>query len=259
MAARALWKGVVRFGEVRVPVKLYAAVEDRRLHFRLLHAADRAPVRQMLISPDTSAVVPYERARRAMRNDAGDVIALRDQELSDLEPPASRDIQVLSFLPPDAIDHRWYLRPYYLGPDEGGADAYAALAKALERLGREGLTRWVMRKKAYVGALRLHRGHPVLIALRHAEQVAALEDLPAPGGPALDERELAMARQLVEMLAADFEPEHYRDQYRERVYELIEAKQRGGRIPQAPRPETRPVQDIAEALEASLKRARAHA
>ena len=256
MAARAMWKGVIRFEKIAVPVKLYAAIEDRAVHFRLLHVTDHAPVKQALVNPLNDTVVPYGDARRAFATDEGDMVLLQPDELAATEPEPSRDIRVLCFLPASAIDHRWYLRPYYLGPDEGAGPAYAALIAALADTAREGLARWTMRKKAYVGALRLHGGYPVLIALRHSEEVVPLEELTPPSGPPLDKREIGMAEQLLEMLAADFEPDQYHDEYRARVCELIDKKSRGERIRIAPPAPPPPSPDLTAALEASLRRER---
>ncbi len=258
MAARAMWKGVVTFGDVRVPVKLYSAVEDRNVHFRLLHAKDRAPVKQEMVNPETDERVPYERTRRAYVTEERDLVVFDRDELADLEPEPSREIRIVRFLRPAVIDHRWYRRPYYLGPD-GGGQAWLALAKALERSGREGLARWVMRKQEYVSALRLHRGYPMLIALRHAEEVVSVESLERPGGAGLDKRELSMAMQLMEMLEAPFEPEAYHDEYRERVLELIATKAQGGKVKNLPVRRRRPSEDLGRALEASLKKERKRA
>jgi DNA end-binding protein Ku len=259
MPARAMWKGIVRFGGERVPVKLYAAVEDTAVRFRLLHATDQAPVKQALVNPQTDEVVPYQETRRAYRTPEGDLVVLRDDELARLEPEPSRDIEILQFLPHQAIDHRWYLRPYYLGPDEGATESYFALIEALDRTGREGLARWVMRKKAYLGALRLHGGYPMLVSLRHADEIVSVDDLEVPAGRPPDERELAMARQLIEMLAADFEPHEYQDEYRARVRELIATKTSGGRVRKLPKRADRPAEDLTEALRASLKQVRRRA
>lgn len=256
MPARAMWKGVVRFGEVAVPVKVYSAIEDRSVHFRLLHETDLVPVKQELINPETGEVVPYDETKRGFVTDENAMIILEPDELEEVEPEASRDITVLHFLPPDAIDHRWYNRPYWLGPD-GSEDAYAALIAALERKGREGLARWTMRNKRYMGMLRLHQGYPMLMTLRNEHQVVAANALPEPAGPDLDERELAMAKQLMEMLAAPFEPDDYEDEYRDRVLEMIAAKAEGGTVQVGkPRKETR-YEDLDEALRASLESIRA--
>ncbi|MEX2542411.1 MAG: Ku protein [Trueperaceae bacterium] len=258
MAARAMWKGVIRFGGAAVPVKLYSALEDRSVHFRMLHETDHVPVKQQMINPETDQEVPYADALRGFVTDDGDLVILEPEELESVEPEASRDIDILSFLPPEAIDHRWYLRPYYLGPD-GPSEPYFALVTALERAGREGLARWTMRNKEYVGALRLHRGYPMLIALRNEQQVVPVDALEAPAGAKLDDKELGMARQLMEMLEASFEPEEYRDEYRARVLELIETKAKGGEVETRRRRKTPRYEDLSGALRASLEKERIRA
>ncbi|MCE8013598.1 non-homologous end joining protein Ku [Billgrantia desiderata] len=258
MAARAMWKGVIRFAEVEVPVKLYSAVQDRSVHFRLLHAKDRSPVKQAMVNPDTDEVVPHAETRRAYRTDEGSLVVFDKQELEALEPDSGRDIEVIRFMPPQAIDHRWYDRPYYLGPD-GSESLYFALAEALANSGKEGLARWVMRKKSYVGALRLHRGVPMLMSLRHEEQVVPVDALEPPKGKALDAKELDMARQLIGMLEAEFDPDEYHDEYRERVLELIEAKRRGKSVKVTPIRRREASDDLSKALEASLKKERKRA
>ena len=258
MAARAMWKGVIRFGEVQVPVKLYSAVQDRSVHFRLLHAKDRSPVKQAMVSTETEEVVPYAETRRAYRTEEGSLVMFDKEELEALEPDSGRDIEVIRFMPPQAIDHRWYDRPYYLGPD-GSESAFYAFAEALENSAMEGLARWVMRKKSYVGALRLHCGVPMLMSLRHEEQVVPVSALEPPRGKALDAKELDMARQLIGMLEAEFDPLEYHDEYRERVLELIEAKQQGKSVKVTPIRRRKPSDDLSKALEASLKKERKRA
>lgn len=258
MAARAIWKGIVRVGSAGVPVKLYAAIEDRRVHFRLLHEEDHAPVGQVLVNPRTEVVVPRAEALRAYATDEGELVVLRHEELEALEPEKSRDIHVAAFLPPSTIDHRWYRRPYYLGPDGSDAD-YFALIGSLERCGLEGVARWTMRKKEYVGALRLQDGYPVLITLHHAGEVLSLEELEAPDGARIDEAELDLARRLIEMYEASFDPADYRDEYRARVRDFIERKARGEGVEAAPPVAPRATQDLAAALQRSLERERKRA
>jgi DNA end-binding protein Ku len=250
-----MWKAVVRCGEVSVPVKLYAALEDQGIHFRMLNRADRQPVRQAMVHPDTGEVVPKEQIQKAFVGPQGERVLLAPEELDALTPEASRDIDVLTFVPAGAIDHRWYERPYYLGPD-GGAGPWRALAAALEALALEGVARWVMRGRSYAGALRLHQGYPVLIAMRHADAVIPAAALQAPEGPALDAKELAMARQLVGMLAGTFDPAAYVDEYRDRVRDLVETKARGGHLTLVKPRRRRSSGDLGQALRASLKAAR---
>lgn len=259
MSARAIWKGIISFADVKIPVKLYASVEDRNIHFRLLHRKDNAPVRQAMVNPDTSEVVPFAETRRAFITEARDLVIIDDEDFETIEPEASREIRIRGFLPERAIDHRWYLRPYYLGPDRGGSAAYAALIAAMKRSGREGLAQWVMRKKDYVGALRLVEGYPMLIALRFADQVVDADELRAPSGPSLAKKELDMAGKLMDMLVADFHPTDYRDEYRARVRKLIDTKAKGGKVRKKTAPDPKPTEDILRALEASLKRERKRA
>lgn len=254
MAARAMWKGMVRFGEVAVPVKLYSAVQDTGVHFRMLHRKDKEPVKQAMVNPQSDEVVPYEEIQKAWVSDTGDLVILEPEELKALDPEPSRDIEVFRFLPRGTVDHRWYDRPYYLGPD-GSTDAYFALGEALQQGAQEGLARWVMRNKSYVGALSVHQGYPMLMSLRHAEEVVPAESLEPPGGKPLDKRELSMARQLIGMLEAEFTPGEYRDEYRDRVLALIEKKRKGGSVKVVPfRRKKATEKDLADVLAASLSK-----
>lgn len=255
MSARAMWKGIVTFGDIRVPVKLYSALEDRSVHFRLLHRSDQQPIRQALVNPETDEPVAYASTRRAFVADDGRRVMLDRDELDALEPRASRDITIEKFVPLAAIDHRWYDRPYYLGPD-GDDDAYFALATALDGSDRQGLAHWVMRGKDYVGALRLHRGYPILVSLRHAEEVVPVESLQAPTGKPLDRRELSMARQLIGMLAAEFDPDEYHDEYRKRLLDMIEKKAHGIQPNVVPFRRREPPDDLSAVLAASLQQAK---
>lgn len=257
MAARAIWKGVLRVGETEVPVKLYSAVEDRKVHFRLLDAKDEKPVEQRMVHPATGEPVEKDEVRKGWEAEPGVFVVLGDEDLAQAQPEASRAVELTRFVPAEAIDPPWYERPYWLGPDGDDArEPYLALAAALEREGRQGVARWTMRKKRYAGALHARNGRLMLVTLRNAGEVISAADLPAPRGRQLAERELAMARQLVEALEDDFRPEDYRDEHRERVAELVAAKA-AGKAPKVRkmRPK-KPSDDLDRALAASLEKAR---
>lgn len=252
MAARAIWKGVVKVGTLSVPVKLYSAVQDRKVHFRLLHKSDHEPVKQQLVSADTGDAVEYQAVRKAFPLTRGRMVLLEKEELEQLQPDDSRDIAITRFVDAGSIEHRWYERAYYLGPD-GNTKAYFAAAAALERKGKEGVARWVMRDKEYVGALRAENGYLVLITLRHADEIIAADALKPPAGRELQQREIAMAEQLLSALHGKFEPEQFRDEYRERVMELVELKAAGKKPKVVPFRPKKPKEDqLADVLEASL-------
>jgi DNA end-binding protein Ku len=252
MAARAIWKGVVKIGTQSVPVKLYSAVQDRSIHFRLLHKTDHEPVKQQLVSGDTGDSVEYAAVRKAFALPRGRMVMLEKEELEKLEPEDSRDIEVTRFVDPSELDHRLYQRPYYLGPD-GSTKAYFAAVAALEKKKKEGIARWVMRDKEYVGALRVEDGYLMLITLRHAEEIIAADALTPPGGRELQQRELQMAEQLISALHGPFDPSRFRDEYRARVLDLVETKA-AGRKPKvvAFRPKKQKDDQLADALAASL-------
>jgi len=251
--ARAMWKGVLRVGGRRMPVRLYAAVVDRNVHFRLLHAKDRTPVRQQMVNSRSGRPVDRDEIRKGYEVERGVFVILTPEEIERAEPEDSRDIDVAQFVDADAVGPEWYERPYWLAPDAKGARDYAALAAALGRTGKIGLTRWVMRDREHVGALRAHGEHLVLATFRTADEVIAPADLEPPAGGAPAEKELALARQLVASLAGDFDPSAYRDEYRGRVREFVEAKAKGRRTKLGRPTRRRAPASLTAALQASLR------
>jgi DNA end-binding protein Ku len=252
MAARAIWKGTLDLGRSHIPVKLYSAVEDHSVHFHLLEKRTHARVKQHTVNADTGKEIPNDEIRKGFEIEPATFVILNDEDLTSVESEPSPIIEVPDFLPLGRIGHQYYERPYYLGPD-GDTKAYFALAEALERKEREGLARWIMRKKHYIGALRSRDGYLLLITLRHVGEVLSARELEPPPGKAPDEREIKMAEQLVAALEDAFRPEEYTDEYRDRVLKYIEAKARGRK----PRLETitapKATKSLMDALAASLK------
>ena len=255
MSARAIWKGVLKIGSDQVRVKLYSAVQDRSVHFHILDSQNLQPVKQRMVEPENDQEVPREEIRKGLETEPGVFVVFKNDELATLEPEASRDIEITRFVAPERINHQWYERPYYLGPDDDDAN-YFALAKALESSEREGVARWVMRKKPYVGALQARDGHLFLMTLRHAEEVLSAQELPAPSGRPLDPRELQMAQQLVAALESEFRPQDFHDEYRDRAMQFIEAKAKGRTPKLATVPQKSAAPSLVDALAASLKQAK---
>lgn len=258
-----MWKGVVTFAGISVPVKLYSAVTDKSIHFKLLDPRKHQPVKFQMTDPKTDETVEHEESQKAWQSKAGLLVLLDKDELEKIEPKPSRDIHVQRFVDPDVVEPAWYERPYWLGPDSQSREPkaqstrqYFALAQALRNSDKVGICRWVMRGKGYVGALKAEGDHLALITLRHKGEVVPAADLPKPGGRDLSAKEVDMAKQLVEAMRGDWKPEEFKDEYRERVLELVEAKAAGKVVKFPKAPVKRESKDLTAALERSLKAAK---
>ncbi|MBM0106028.1 Ku protein [Steroidobacter sp. S1-65] len=255
MAARAIWKGAIALGKQHVGVKFYSAIEDRSVHFHLLHEKDRAPVQQHIVRKDTGEDVPKEEMRKAYAVGPNTAVILQPDEIEKLVPPESREIEITRFVPPDALGDQWYERPYYLGPD-GDEDGYFALGEAMQRKEVIGIARWVMRKKRYLGAISVVDGYLVMTTLRRAEQVLSFSGI-EPGRAATPQaNEFKLAEQLVKSIEADFDPQQWQNEYRERLCKLIEAKARGEKIKPVRAKKKRAEGSLADSLKASIAAAR---
>lgn len=226
MAARAIWKGALKIGSTKIPVKLYSAVNDRAVRFHILDDRHRTRVKQHMVDPDSNEEVSNEEIQKGYEVEPGKFVLITDEDLKSLEPEPSREIEITEFVPPEKISQQWYERPYYLGPD-GNEKDYFALAEALNKREREGIAQWVMRNRPYVGALGAQGDYLFLFTLRNANEVIAARDLPKPAGREPSQKEVNMAKHLVSLLEGEFNPSDYKDEYRERVMQFIEKKAKG--------------------------------
>jgi DNA end-binding protein Ku len=249
--ARAVWKGQLQLGDRQLDVKLYSAVEDRTIHFHLLHAKDRAPVEQHIVRKDTRKDVSKDDMRKAFALSRETAVILEPADLEQLVPPESRDIDICRFVAPSVLGDQWYDRPYYLGPDADDSE-YFALAEALHRANAVGIARWVMRKKRYVGALTSTNGYLMLSTLRRADQVLSFSGIEPGKANAPAASELKLAQQLVSSIQTDFDPSTWQNEYRQRLCKLIEAKARGERLPPVRPRKKAPAASLADSLRASI-------
>ena len=226
MTARAIWKGNLKLGSTKLPVKLYSAVTDRTVRFHILDDRSQMRIKQHMVEPESGDEVPPAQIQKGYELEPGRFVILTEEELKSLEPESSRDIEISEFVPPEKVSQQWYERPYYLGPD-GDQKTYFALAEALKNREVEGVAHWVMRKRPYVGALRAEGDYLMLVTLRNANEVISASDLAKPAGPAPTAKELSMAKHLVSLMQGEFNPDEFKDEYRERVMEFIERKAKG--------------------------------
>jgi DNA end-binding protein Ku len=252
---RAIWKGELQLGQQQLAVKLYSAVEDRSVHFHMLHAKDQAPVEQHIVRKDTGRDVEKQKIRKAFALTQDTAVILQPEELEKLAPPESRQIHLCRFVPPSLLGDQWYDRPYYLGPDEAD-DSYFALAEALERTKVVGIARWVMRKKRYLGALSSIDGYLTMTTLRRADQVLSFSGIEPAKTAQPQANELKLAQQLVSSIEADFDPSLWKNEYRQRLCKLIEAKARGEKLAPIVPKKRAPKANLADSLRASIAAAK---
>lgn len=251
MSARAIWKASLRISRVDVPVKLYAAVEDRDVHFRLLDAKSKTPVQQQMIDPRTREAAAPEDVRRGVEVERGVFVLFDEAELGRLAPEPSREIEVVQTVPAHAVDPGWYLRPYFLGPDASGP-RFAALVQALEKSGLCAIARWTMRGQRYAGAIAAAGDVLALTTLRSPAEVVAARDVSAPTSKEVSAAERKLAEQLIAALDAPFDPADLHDEHRERLRSFLEAKARGRKLRVVEEAVPRPSGDLQRALERSV-------
>ena len=253
---RSIWTGAISFGLVTVPVKLYSAVQRKSVRFNQLSAKTGARIQQKRVDPTTGDEVAYEDLVKGYELSPDRYVVIEPEELDALDPKATRTIDILDFVELADIDPIFYDHPYYLAPGAGGAKPYRLLLDAMRETGKVAIAKVVIRSKESLVALRPVGDVLEMATLLFADEVvdpARLEEIPAAEDVDTNDRELAIAKQLVESLAAEWEPEKYHDEYRERVLELIERKAAGEEIAVQPvQEEAAPVPDLMSALKASL-------
>jgi len=255
MPTRPIWSGSISFGLVNVPVKLLTAVRQKEVHFNLLHKKDGARIKLKRFCTAEDKEVAYEDTDKGYEVSPGRYVALDRKELEKLDPKATRSIEITDFVELSEIDPIFYESTYHLVPDRGADKAYGLLLRAMEDAEKVGIARMVMRTKQYLCAVRPLEHGLVLSTMLYADEVVPHEDVEGlpEKAPRTAERELTMARQLIDSLTVKFDPEKYRDEYREKVLELIDAKAKGEEIKFAPAEKQAKVVDLMDALRKSLE------
>src|SRR5947209_91027 len=255
---RAIWTGAISFGLVNVPVKLYSAISQKTVRFNQLHERDGVRIQLKRICPADGEEVPFEHVVKGYEIAPGEYVVVSKDELEALEPPKTKTIEIEEFIDGTEIDPIYYDRSYYVLPDRMGQKPYRLLVAAMEASGKVAIGRVTIRSKEQLVAIRPTAGMLTMATMNYADEVVPpgdLEDRPAAEVKTA-ERERDMARQLVESLAGDFEPDKFHDTYRERVLELVAQKAEGKEVSLAPAAERAPAPDLMAALEASVEAAK---
>ncbi len=253
---RSLWKGAITFGLVNIPVALYPATTRTDLSFRQLHAKDAAPIAYRRICTAENVEVPWPEIVKGYEYAKGEFVVMTEEDFKNADVDANQTIDIRDFVPAEAIDFTYFEQPYYLEPTATGAKAYALLREALKRSRRVGIATFVLRQREHLAAVKVADEALVLTTMRFAHEIVPATELNVPRGEAgLDRREVDLALQLVDTLAADWQPDKYHDRYREALLAAIERKVEGRAIaaPAAGRKPPTKVVDHKQALQASLQ------
>jgi len=258
--AKAIWTGSLSFGLVNVPIGLYSATEDRAIHFNQFRAGTSERIRNKRVSEQTGEEVAYSDIVKGYDLGGGEYVILTPEELNAVAPGPSRTIEVTDFVELSEIDPIYFDKPYFVAPHgKNGDRAYELLRKVMAETNKVAIGTFVMREKQYLVALRPEDSVLVLETLLFADEVRdpvkEIDVLPVQSS--FEDREVEMAKLLIDSMTRAWEPESYRDTYRERVEDLIEQKRQGAvLVDEGPRAEPAPVVDLLAALQASVSAAR---
>src|SRR3954462_2766724 len=255
---RAIWSGSISFGLLNVPVKLYSAVSRKNVSFRELREKDGSRVRHKRVAEADGEEVPYEDIVKGYEISPEQYVVITRDELEEIDPKRTRAIEIQDFVDLDDIDPIYFDHPYYLGPDKGAEKAYALLVRAMGDAKKVAISRFVLRNREHLAAIRPADKVLTMATMRFADEVVAPnelgEDVVPEDGRKLDKREVDMAKQLIDSLTSDFDPGKYRDEYREELLALIDRKAKGEAVVEPVSEEPKPTKspDLMAALEESL-------
>ena len=259
--SRPTWRGAISFGLVSVPVGLYTAVRRGDVRFRQLHRESKKPIRQRRVEEGSEQPVEQADITKGYEVADGKYIVVEPEELDQIDPEASRNIEIHDYVEQEQIDPVYYDRAYYLAPDgEAARKPYALLTEAMQRSGKVGIAQFVMRNREYLAALRADDGVLVLSTMFYNDEVTDLEEFGSSFELDVDltDRELQMADQLIGSMSTDWCPPCYRNEHRQRVLDFLEARAQGEdvEVTAEASPQAGQVIDLMGALERSLDHAR---
>jgi DNA end-binding protein Ku len=251
---RAIWSGSISFGLVNVPVRMYSAISEHRLHFHFVHESDESPIGYQKVCKLEDKPVADDEVVKAFEFEPGEYVFMQDEDFEAARAEGYKTIEITDFVPYEQVDPIYFARTYYLGPEGGGEKVYTLLLRALEDSGLAGISKFVMRDRQYLGALRIRDGMITLEQMYFADEIRPLDEIKPPRTE-VSKEELAMAERLIDNFAGDFEPNKYEDTYRDALCEIIRAKRAGKEVHAIAEAEEAAPPDLLAALRASIEAA----
>lgn len=252
-----MWKGSISFGLVNIPVKLHAAIEDKDIKFRSLHKKCHTPIKYEKVCPNCEMEISNDEIVKAYEYTKGKYVVIEEEDFAKLDKEMEdRAVEILDFVKITDIDPIYFNRSYYLSPNDGGVKAYALLRKALQETEKVGIAKIMIRSKEQLAVIRVYDNILVMETIHYPDEVRKANDVPnVPSVNEVLKKELDTAILLIDQLTSQFEPEKYKDEYRESVLTLIEAKRTGDEtVRQETKDKPNNVMDLMAALQASIDR-----
>jgi len=254
--ARAIWKGSISFGLVNIPIALYPATRREELKFRLLRKSDLSPVNYKRVAEKDGKEVSWDQIVKGYEYEKGKYVVLKDEDFERVDLEATQTVDIQDFVDQEQIDPMFFYKPYYLEPQKGGDKAYALLRDALKDSGKVGIAKVVIKTRQYLAGVKPEDGALVLELMHFADELADPGKLHVPKKTELGKREMNMAKSLIDSMSSKWNPEKYKDDYREALMEVIEEKvEAGGKeVEEKPKKAPKPTKviDLVSVLQKSL-------
>ena len=255
--ARAIWKGSISFGLVNIPIALYPATRREELKFRLLRKSDLSPVNYKRVAEKDGKEVPWDEIVKGYEYEKGNYVVLKNEDFQRVDLEATQTVDIQDFVDQKEIDPMFFYKPYYLEPQKGGDKAYALLRDALKDTNKVGIAKVVTKTRQYLAGVKPEDGALVLELMHFADELADPEKLHVPKKTEVGKREINMAKSLIDSMSSKWNPEKYKDDYREALMEVIEERvEAGGKeIEEKPKKAPKPTKviDLVSVLQKSLE------
>jgi len=255
--ARAIWKGSISFGLVNIPIALYPATRREEFKFRLLRKSDLSPVNYKRVAEKDGKEVPWDQIAKGYEYEKGKYVILKDEDFQRVDLEATQTVDIQDFVEQEEIDPIFFHKPYYLEPQKGGDKAYALLRDALKDSGKVGIAKVVIKTREYLAGVKPDDGVLVLELMHFADELADPGKLHVPKKTEVGKREMNMAKSLIDSMSSKWNPEKYKDDYREALMEVIEEKvEAGGKeVEEKPKKTPKPTKviDLVSVLQKSLE------
>jgi len=252
---RPIWKGSISFGLVYIPISVYPATREEKLSFRQLRRSDLSPIKYKKVAEADMKEVSADQIVKGFEYERGRYVVLNDEDFEKVKIESTHSIDITDFVDLEQVDPKFFYKPYFLESQKGGEKAYALLHKALSGTGKIGIAKVVISNREYLAAVKPDGLFLILELMHFASEVLTPEELNRPATQ-LNDKELKMAQALIDSMSVEWEPQKYRDEYRNAVMEMIEQKAKKVELPEkaVSKPRATNVVDLVKVLQESLNR-----